>query len=128
VKIAFLHSEGKFNVEFLRELRAGLAQHELLTWIRGESAPAHDLDVLLSIGIVGRAELANQPKLALIQTVSTGYENVDINTASELGIWVSYHRRPSPEIPPPLPSLQSCFSSERRDISAKLFSPCMTIP
>lgn len=90
MKIAFLHSENDFNAEMLCELRSRLTQHELLPWITGEGAPAHDLDVLLSVGQVERRQLEDQPKLALIQTASTGYENVDIDAATELGIWVSY--------------------------------------
>jgi phosphoglycerate dehydrogenase-like enzyme len=90
MKIAFLHSENEFNAEMLRELGSRLTQHELLPWITGKSAPAEDLDVLLSVGCVGRQQVEDQPKLALIQTASTGYENVDIDAATELGIWVSY--------------------------------------
>lgn len=90
MKIAFLHSDNDFNAEMLRELQSRLTQHELLPWITGKSAPAHDLEVLLSVGRVGRQQLEDQPKLALIQTASTGYENVDIDAATELGIWVSY--------------------------------------
>jgi phosphoglycerate dehydrogenase-like enzyme len=48
------------------------------------------MDVLLALGTVGRQLLNSQPKLALIQTTSDGYEDVDIEAASELGIWVSY--------------------------------------
>jgi len=90
MKIAFLHSDNDFNAEMLRELRSRLTRHEVLPWIAGKSAPAHDLEVLLSVGSVGREQLEDQPKLALIQTASTGYENVDIDAATELGIWVSY--------------------------------------
>jgi phosphoglycerate dehydrogenase-like enzyme len=90
MKIAFLHSENDFAVEFTRQLRAMLPKHEILPWTRGETAPSHDLDVLVSVGEVGRKQIADQPKLELIQTASAGYENVDIDAASELGIWVSY--------------------------------------
>jgi phosphoglycerate dehydrogenase-like enzyme len=90
MKIGFLHSENDFSAEFMRQLRARFPEHEILSWITGETAPAHDLDVLVSVGDVGRKQLVDQPKLALIQTASTGYENVDIDAASELGIWVSY--------------------------------------
>jgi phosphoglycerate dehydrogenase-like enzyme len=90
MKIAFLHSENDFNAEMLHKLRSRLTEHELLAWVTGKSAPAHDLEVLLSVGRVGREQLENQPKLALIQTASTGYENVDIDAATKLGIWVSY--------------------------------------
>jgi phosphoglycerate dehydrogenase-like enzyme len=90
MRIAFLHSENAFTVELLRDLRVTLAQHEVLEWITSTKAPAHDIDVLVALGDIGRDHLVDQPKLALIQTASTGYEEVDIDAASELGIWVSY--------------------------------------
>ena len=34
--------------------------------------------------------MESQPKLTLIQTTTAGYEGVDIDAASELGIWVSF--------------------------------------
>jgi phosphoglycerate dehydrogenase-like enzyme len=89
MKIAFLHGESAFTVELLRRLRTSLAQHEVIEWIGGRHAPALDLEVLLALGDVGRELLIHQPELALIQTVSDGYEAVDIDSASELGIWVS---------------------------------------
>jgi len=91
MKIAFLHSESSFTAELvLGKLRTTLPQHEVIEWISGTNAPAFDFEVLVVIGKVERELLAGQPKLALIQTASTGYEKVDIDAASELGIWVSY--------------------------------------
>jgi phosphoglycerate dehydrogenase-like enzyme len=90
MKIAFLHGGNSFAPELLEMFRTTLAQHEVVDWVRGSNAPAFDLDVILSIGKVGRDLIVDQPKLALIQTVSDGYEEVDIHAASELGIWVSY--------------------------------------
>ena len=90
MKIAFLHSENFFTSALLREFRPALAHHEVVEWISGKEAPALDFDLLLAMGNVGRELLLNQPKLKLIQTASDGYEEVDIDAASELGIWVSY--------------------------------------
>jgi phosphoglycerate dehydrogenase-like enzyme len=90
MKIAFLHTENFFTSELLQRFRTSLASHEVVEWIGGQDAPAFDFDVLLAIGNVGRELLLDQPKLALIQTASDGYEEVDIDAASELGIWVSY--------------------------------------
>ena len=90
MKIAFLHSENFFTSALLREFRPALAHHEVVEWLDGKDAPAFDFDVLLAMSKVGRELLLVQPKLKLIQTASDGYEEVDIDAASELGIWVSY--------------------------------------
>src|ERR1700674_2762334 len=90
MKIAFLMRAGRFPSGILQELRAQLPQHQLIHWTRGESSPATDIDVLLVLGEVTAAEMASQTKLALIQTVSAGYEGIDIDAANDLGIWVSF--------------------------------------
>lgn len=90
MKIAFLHTRNFFTSELLQKLRATLAHHEVVEWIVGKDAPVFDFDVLLAMGNVGRELLLDQPKLKLIQTASDGYEEVNIDAASELGIWVSY--------------------------------------
>jgi phosphoglycerate dehydrogenase-like enzyme len=91
MKIAFLHNdENEFNVLLQRELRERLSSHEMLSWIVGEAAPANDLDIIIANTSVRREQLFDQPNLALIQTATTGYETVDIEAATSLGIWVSY--------------------------------------
>ena len=90
MKIAFLHTKNFFTSELLQKFRTTLAHHEVVEWIGGKDAPAFDFDVLLAMGNVRRELLLVQPKLKLIQTASDGYEEVDIEAASELGIWVSY--------------------------------------
>jgi len=90
MKIAFLHTPNFFTSELLKRFRTALAHHEVVEWIGGKDAPAFDFDALLAMGNVGRQLLLAQPKLKLIQTASDGYEEVDIDAASELGIWVSY--------------------------------------
>jgi len=90
MKIAFLHSRNFFTSELLQRFRTTLTHHEMIEWIGCKNAPALDFDVLLAMGNVDRALLLGQPKLTLIQTASDGYEEVDIDAASELGIWVSY--------------------------------------
>jgi len=90
MKIAFLHTGKFFTSELLQRFRTTLAHHEVVEWIGGRGAPAFDFEVLVAIGNVRRDLLLKQPKLTLIQTASDGYEEVDIDAASELGIWVSY--------------------------------------
>jgi hypothetical protein len=77
MKIAFLISAGRFPSGILQELRAQRPQDRLIHWMRGESSPATDIDVLLVLGEVTAAEMARQTKLALIQTVTAGYIYVD---------------------------------------------------
>ena len=86
MKIAFLIGAGRFPSGILQELRAQRPQDQLIHWVRGESSPATDIDVLLVLGEVTVAEMAGQTKLALIQTVTAGYEGIDIDAANELGI------------------------------------------
>ena len=90
MKIAFTYSEKEFNSELLKQLKINLPEHELIVWERGKNAPSKDIEVILAMGVISREQMADQPGLLLIQTVSAGYEGIDINAAAELGIWVSY--------------------------------------
>ena len=81
---------GKKN-EFTDALRAGLARalprDEWVEWGEQGSAQA---EVLLAMGAVTRAQMEASPKLVLIQTLSDGYDAVDVEAATELGVYVSY--------------------------------------
>ena len=90
MKIAFTFSEKEFNAELLKQLKTNLPEHELIVWERGMEAPSKDIEVILAMGVITREQMADQPKLLLIQTVSAGYEGIDTDAAAELGIWVSY--------------------------------------
>jgi phosphoglycerate dehydrogenase-like enzyme len=90
MKIAFLHKENDFTRQLLSDIKKKLPGHELLSWTSGEHPPASDLETLIAIGKVGPEQLDGQPNLAFVQTASTGYESVDIDAATERGIWVSY--------------------------------------
>ncbi len=87
--IAVLHPGGAHAAELLRRLELRLPQHALLTWSCGEEAPSHDIRLLLALGPVPDTLLDRQPKLEIVQMMSAGYETVDVDTASRLGIWVS---------------------------------------
>jgi phosphoglycerate dehydrogenase-like enzyme len=90
MKIAFLHTKNEFTIRLLSELRDSLSGHEFLSWEAGEIAPAKDIEMLLASGAVTKDLLSDQRELVLVQTTGTGYETVDVDAASELGIWVSY--------------------------------------
>jgi phosphoglycerate dehydrogenase-like enzyme len=67
-----------------------LSDHELVGWHPGEPPPANDFQILLGVGEIDRKLLESQPQLELVQTTSAGYEGVDVEAASTLGIWVSF--------------------------------------
>jgi len=90
MKIAFVHAEKEFNEDFLKELKAGLPGHELLSWKSGKSAPAADFELAIVMGKFTREEMSAQPKLRLIQTASAGYDGIDIDAATEMGILVAF--------------------------------------
>ncbi|WP_263375511.1 NAD(P)-dependent oxidoreductase [Granulicella aggregans] len=91
MNIGFLHSgESEFNNLLLGRLNGCLRGHTVLSWLADEKAPSKDFDVLLVNGDLGSNQMEGQPNLKLIQTTNTGYESIDIASATELGIWVSY--------------------------------------
>ena len=89
MKIGYLGKQDSFAVEMLRGMKAGNPQDEFLTWPPGEKPPARDLEVLLAVGKVGVEELDGQTKLGLVQTASAGYDGVDVQAATNAGIWVA---------------------------------------
>jgi len=89
MKIAFLHQKSPFGEELLKSLRIKLPKQELLSWIAGEDPVAQDIEFLLAMGPVVRQQMVDLTKLGFIQTTSAGFEDVDLDAASELGIWVS---------------------------------------
>lgn len=90
MKIAVLHGENPFAASEFEHLSARLSDHELVTWHPGEPAPRNDFQILLGVGKIDAALLETQPQLELVQTTSAGYEGVDVEAASALGIWVSF--------------------------------------
>jgi phosphoglycerate dehydrogenase-like enzyme len=90
MKIAVLHPESPYATAEFERLTAPLSDHELVTWHPGESPPANDFQILLGIGEIDRKLLESQPHLELVQTTTAGYEGVDVEAATTLGIWVSF--------------------------------------
>lgn len=89
MKIGYLGKQDSYSIELLNKLKAGRSEDEFLTWLPGEKAPAMDLEVLLVVGKAGASEFQGQEKLGLVQTASAGYEGVDVEAATEAGIWVA---------------------------------------
>ena len=89
MKIGYLGKQDSFAAEMLRQIKARNSQHEFLMWLPGEKAPSLDIDVLFAVGKVGTSEWEGQTRLGLVQTASAGYEGVDVEAATNAGIWVA---------------------------------------
>jgi phosphoglycerate dehydrogenase-like enzyme len=89
VIIAFSYPPGEHAEQLLRELPRVLGCHELLPWPGQSPAPAQNIQILLTLGAMGGERFEAQKHLELIQTLSAGYELVDVQAADELGIWVA---------------------------------------
>ena len=98
MKIAFSAPDHEFARALLEQLQQRSAQNqddqgepdEFILWPPETAAPATDFEAILALGAVTREQMTGQPQLGLIQTASDGYETVDMDAATELGIWVSY--------------------------------------
>jgi phosphoglycerate dehydrogenase-like enzyme len=89
MKIAVVHDEGSFANAQFANLRTRLHGHEVSVWAPDSAPPANDFTILLVAGKVERAQLQSQPQLQLVQTTSAGYEGLNIEAASSLGVWAS---------------------------------------
>lgn len=89
MKIAFSHPRTEHATQLLSGLAMSLAGKDVLSWPLNEAPPTKDIRILLALGPVRREQLELFSKLELVQTVSAGFESVDVDAASSLGIWVS---------------------------------------
>lgn len=90
MQIAFLAPSAPIHQQLFELLQARLPDHTLTYWTQDQPAPSNDFEVLLSMGPVTRELLSGQTRLTLVQTLTAGYETVDLEAATELGILVSY--------------------------------------
>ena len=89
MKIAFYAPLTKFTGSLLEGLRSMLTHDTFVEWAPASPPPDTGIDLLLALGPVTRELLQTLPRLVLVQTLSDGYESVDIAAATEAGIWVS---------------------------------------
>ncbi len=90
MKIGFFAPAMEFTDAIFDGLKEKLGNDQLVSWQPGGLPPASDIEVLLAVGTVDRCLMAGLPNLAFIQTLSDGYEGVDVEAATEFGIRVSY--------------------------------------
>ena len=89
MKIGYFGKQNSFALEILRRLKLDHVSDQFLTWLPGDRAPSTDLDVLIATGKIGAHEFEGQTKLGLVQMASAGYDGVDVDAATEAGIWVA---------------------------------------
>jgi phosphoglycerate dehydrogenase-like enzyme len=90
MRLGFFAPAGEFTDGILDGLQQRLIDDTLTRWQPGAAPPVSDVEVLFAVGVVDRALMESLPRLAFIQTLSDGYEGIDIDAATELGIRVSY--------------------------------------
>ena len=88
MKIGFLGKQNAFALEMLRRLQCEHPEDEFSTWQPGDKAPSTELEVIFAFGKVDTKEIEAQTKLGLIQMASAGYEGVDVDAATQAGVWV----------------------------------------
>ena len=70
-------------------LSAASPQFDWLESLPGQTiGPLDGIDTVIAVGLVRRQDM-ERGTFGFIQTVGTGYDNVDLAAATELGIWVS---------------------------------------
>jgi phosphoglycerate dehydrogenase-like enzyme len=89
MKIGFLGKQNAFALEMLRRLQSQHPEDEFLAWQPGEKAPSSELEVMIAIGTVDAQQIEGQTKVGLIQMASAGYDGVDVEAATNAGVWVA---------------------------------------
>jgi phosphoglycerate dehydrogenase-like enzyme len=87
MKIAFYAPQSTFTGLIFQGLKDKLHEDEVVPWAPGQGG---DAEVLAVLAPVNAEILAGLPNLKLVQTLSDGYEMIDLEAASEAGVWVSY--------------------------------------
>jgi phosphoglycerate dehydrogenase-like enzyme len=89
MNIGYLGMNSSLGLEMVTRLRAECTDDTFVEWPPEKADQAGDLDVLLAVGPV-EPELFNaQARLGLLQMVSAGYDGVDVEAATEAGVWVA---------------------------------------
>jgi phosphoglycerate dehydrogenase-like enzyme len=88
MKIGFVGKQNAFALEMLRRLQSERPEDEFSAWQPGDKAPSTELEVIFAFGQVDAKAIDAQTRLGLIQMASAGYEGVDVDAATEAGVWV----------------------------------------
>jgi phosphoglycerate dehydrogenase-like enzyme len=89
MNIGYLGMNSSLGLEMVTRLRAECPDDTFVEWPPEKADQASDLDVLLAVGPVEPELFSAQAKLGLLQMVSAGYDGVDVEAATEAGVWVA---------------------------------------
>ena len=87
MKIALSSKANEFTEALRDGLQKALPKDDWVEWSEDGHA---EVEVLLAMGPVSREQMEASPSLVLVQTLSDGYDAVDVEAATELGVYVSY--------------------------------------
>jgi phosphoglycerate dehydrogenase-like enzyme len=89
MNIGFLGMNNSFSLEMVKRLQSQLPADTFIEWPPEDKSSHTELDVLLATGPVKEDAFDAQPKLGLLQMASAGYDGVDVEAATDAGIWVA---------------------------------------
>ncbi len=87
--IAYQAPASEFADALFAAIQDQMSGEEVVRWEVGAAAPA-GVTVLLAMGPVTRELMAGVPGLQLLHVLTDGYETVDVEAATEMGVWVTY--------------------------------------
>ncbi|AXC15696.1 D-3-phosphoglycerate dehydrogenase [Acidisarcina polymorpha] len=91
IALASLRQYRVFEQELCRALSTVRRQdHIHLLDVHAGGSAAENYEVLLTFAPLKASDIGLYPNLKLIQTLSSGYEQIDVDFATSQGIWVSY--------------------------------------
>ena len=89
MNIGYLGMKNSFSLEIVKQLRQKYAGDAFIEWpAEGADAKA-EVDLLIAMGPVKSEVYKDQAKLGLLQMASAGYDGVDVDAATEAGVWVA---------------------------------------
>ena len=85
MNIGYLGMKNSFSLEMVKRLEAKFAGDRFIEWPGDEA----ELEVLIAMGPVKAEVFKEQAKFGLLQMASAGYDGVDVEAATEAGVWVA---------------------------------------
>ena len=89
MNIGYLGMKSSFAHEIVKRLQSKFPGDTFTELSPKVETSTSQLDVLLATGSVGHEVFRAQPKFGLLQMASAGYDGVDLEAATEAGVWVA---------------------------------------